>query len=48
MHGIDKVEDPSINRLVVSGNIALKNYYDDDVSMVSNEHGNGHVTWDIL
>ena len=48
MQGIDKVEDPSINRLVVSGNIALKNYYDDDVSMVSNEHGNGHVTWDIL
>ena len=48
MHGVDKVKDPSINRLVVSGNIALKNYYDEDVSMVSNEHGNGHVTWDIL
>ena len=50
MHGVDKVEDPSINRLVVSGNIALKDYYggNSDTSVVSNDHGNGHITWDIM
>ena len=48
MHGVDKVKDPSINRLVVSGNIALKDYYDNDASFVSRDHGNGHITWDIV
>ena len=48
MHGVDKVKDPSINRLVVSGNIALKDYYDNDASFVSRDDGNGHITWDIV
>mgnify|MGYP003305850837 FL=1 len=50
MHGVDKVKDESLNRLVISGNIALKDYYggNTDTSVTSTDDGSGHVTWDVI
>ena len=50
MHGVDNVKDESLNRLVISGNIALKDYYggDTDTSITSSDDGSGHVTWDVI
>ena len=50
MHGVDNVKDESLNRLVISGNIALKDYYggDTDTSVTSSDDGSGHVTWDVI
>ena len=50
LHGVDNVKDESLNRLVISGNISLKDYYGGnmDTSVTSHDDGSGHVTWDVI
>jgi len=47
LHGVDKVQEPNTNRLIVAGNICLSTYYHPDgkVAVKCDRNSEGEIIW---